>query len=499
MDRIFAIYFLRSRFVFVLISLSRAKIVQTPVLLCLISRQKSSGLSKMQNPSKDEGLSEEKSISTIRIPPAWKSVVETVEFARNADQFLNSRLLKHGELFGARILHFPVVFAASYRAVVDALKDPMDCLLKKKGYSGFPGLAIYNSDAILFQDGERHSELRKQLLSSRDLLLSDDFAISHLKTIRAIVDSMINGLKASAASVNNEEKNGQFVDVSIYPFVKKICSRIMFETLVRPNGGKDFDTYERENTRLWKGTVSTGLNLRLNLGFGMKKQSAYSAAKDALNELEKMFEDTKHEDSTSSGCPVRQPSLSKEAKVNHLLLFSSSMVVKAMAAIVTYFVKHTCEHPYILKKLFDQVCNESAEKSFPDILDQIILEIERLHPPIIGCCRHVEKSVTVRNVKIPEGNKLWCSFLTANRDPSVFESPEEFNPSRWVDSDTMHLTYGFHEHSCIGKPLSKMIVREICIGMVKAFRSWKVLSDNSVCRWLPVCRPSDGLPCRFYY
>mmetsp|Transcript_4464 Transcript_4464/g.5633 ORF Transcript_4464/g.5633 Transcript_4464/m.5633 type:complete len:217 (+) Transcript_4464:475-1125(+) len=190
--------------------------------------------------------------------------------------------------------------------------------------------------------------------------------------------------------------------------------------------------------------------------------------------------------------------MTEEERLNHYLMFSSSLVAKSIASVITSFMLEIARRPEILDKLKREI-RSNAENANNSYLDRVILEVERLYPPIIGCCRYSKKDVQIRGKSIPSGCNVWCSFLTSNRDPEHFSDPLAFRPDRWNNEtvrkkdDLVHFSFGAFSRSCLGKPLAKVVVREMIAGMILNF-DWQTLpNQNLEYRWLPVVRPVDGL------
>uniref|UniRef100_A0A7S3PQD5 Cytochrome P450 n=3 Tax=Aplanochytrium stocchinoi TaxID=215587 RepID=A0A7S3PQD5_9STRA len=122
--------------------------------------------------------------------------------------------------------------------------------------------------------------------------------------------------------------------------------------------------------------------------------------------------------------------MTEEERLNHYLMFSSSLVAKSIASVITSFMLEIARRPEILDKLKREI-RSNAENANNSYLDRVILEVERLYPPIIGCCRYSKKDVQIRGKSIPSGCNVWCSFLTSNRDPEHFSDPLAFRPDRW--------------------------------------------------------------------
>ncbi len=87
----------------------------------------------------------------------------------------------------------------------------------------------------------------------------------------------------------------------------------------------------------------------------------------------------------------------------------------------------------------------------------------RLASPAQGMFRRVTRPVILGGVPLPEGAVVFVSFISANRDETVFESPDEFNPDR--RHVRHHLSFGQGIHACLGNVLARMeataVLREL--------------------------------------
>ena len=61
----------------------------------------------------------------------------------------------------------------------------------------------------------------------------------------------------------------------------------------------------------------------------------------------------------------------------------------------------------------------------PDRISNAVEEIVRLCTPIRGLSRHVNHDTEVCGVPLSQGDRVWVLFAAANRDPSVFSSPDD--------------------------------------------------------------------------
>ena len=95
-------------------------------------------------------------------------------------------------------------------------------------------------------------------------------------------------------------------------------------------------------------------------------------------------------------------------------------------------------------------------------------EMIRFDPPLQLFERWVlTEDFAVGDVPIPRGAKLALLFGAANRDPRVFERPDEFDVAR--DNALQHIGFGGGIHVCIGAPLARI---ELEASLEALRRSW---------------------------
>ncbi|QUQ62770.1 cytochrome P450 [Kutzneria sp. CA-103260] len=87
----------------------------------------------------------------------------------------------------------------------------------------------------------------------------------------------------------------------------------------------------------------------------------------------------------------------------------------------------------------------------------------------LGLLRYAREDVEVEGVTIKRGDCVLLSTGAANRDPSVFTDPEEFDPAR---SPNIHLAFGHGVHFCIGASLART---ELKIALSTLFRRFPTL------------------------
>ncbi|MCO8254907.1 cytochrome P450 [Haladaptatus sp. AB618] len=84
---------------------------------------------------------------------------------------------------------------------------------------------------------------------------------------------------------------------------------------------------------------------------------------------------------------------------------------------------------------------------------QAIEEVLRYRSPIQSLDRVALEDVELNGHKIREGDVVTAWLGAANRDPELFDAPEEFRPER---RPNRHIAFGKGVHYCLGAPLARI-------------------------------------------
>lgn len=85
--------------------------------------------------------------------------------------------------------------------------------------------------------------------------------------------------------------------------------------------------------------------------------------------------------------------------------------------------------------------------------DRLVEEMLRHDSPLHLFERTATQDLEVQGVQIAEGQKIAALLGAANRDPELFDRPDEFDPTREANP---HLAFGAGIHFCIGAPLARL-------------------------------------------
>ncbi|MEV4235238.1 MULTISPECIES: cytochrome P450 [unclassified Nocardia] len=95
----------------------------------------------------------------------------------------------------------------------------------------------------------------------------------------------------------------------------------------------------------------------------------------------------------------------------------------------------------------------------PGRLPNAIEETLRFSPPVVQFRRTATRDFELHGVRIEEGDKVYLSYASANRDEEVFTDPDRFDILR--PNADQHLSFGAGPHYCMGTTLARLQMRTI--------------------------------------
>ena len=134
----------------------------------------------------------------------------------------------------------------------------------------------------------------------------------------------------------------------------------------------------------------------------------------------------------------------------------------------------------------DRLRDLRADRS---LLPNAIEELLRFDTPLQMFERWVLEPFEIHGIEIPRGAELGLLFGSANRDPSVFERPDELDLTR---EPNPHLSFGAGIHFCLGAPLGRQELQVSFTTLMDRFPNLELVEEP---RWKPnyIIRGLDGL------
>jgi cytochrome P450 len=132
-----------------------------------------------------------------------------------------------------------------------------------------------------------------------------------------------------------------------------------------------------------------------------------------------------------------------------------------------------------------------ADRIDPAADPDVITELLRLDSPVQAAIRTATHDTTVGDVTIGAGSTALVVVAAANRDPTVFDEPNEFRLSR---SGPAPLTFGYGAHHCLGASVARL---EIGAALPKILARRPTLAGTPTWRDTPAIRGPQTMPITF--
>ncbi|MFC0600177.1 cytochrome P450 [Streptomyces palmae] len=139
---------------------------------------------------------------------------------------------------------------------------------------------------------------------------------------------------------------------------------------------------------------------------------------------------------------------------------------------------------------------EPSESAF---LQCVINESMRLFPPSPTIPRQAKKDALIGSAKAPEGTMVMLNVAAIQRDPDIWERPDEFIPERFANGTPAkgtYLPFGAGAHMCIGKGFAMMEMSLLVMGVIEKFEISLHDSVGPDPEALITLRPRDGFKLR---
>ncbi len=120
----------------------------------------------------------------------------------------------------------------------------------------------------------------------------------------------------------------------------------------------------------------------------------------------------------------------------------------------------------------------------PVLMPTAVEELLRFTTPVpCGAARTLLDDVEVDGTTMPKGSKVLGMIISANRDETIFERPDDLDLGR---EPNRHLTFAFGKHFCLGNQLARL-EGQIAIGeLVRRFPAMRLAVPREDLRYKPV-------------
>jgi cytochrome P450 len=131
----------------------------------------------------------------------------------------------------------------------------------------------------------------------------------------------------------------------------------------------------------------------------------------------------------------------------------------------------------------------------PHVRESIMSELVRMDAPEPFITRETTEDMVVRGIHIPAGSVLRLVLGAANRDPDVFDNPQEFNFRR-PPEQSRNLTFSLGSHTCQGRLLAEAEIRVVWERIAQRYSRIELAGEPDI-RNTDASRHYSTLPLRF--
>lgn len=122
-------------------------------------------------------------------------------------------------------------------------------------------------------------------------------------------------------------------------------------------------------------------------------------------------------------------------------------------------------HPELRQRLIDD----------PDLLDVATEEFLRHSTPTQGLGRKVSRDAEFHGQQLKKGERVLLAWAAANRDPNVFDEPNEVKLDRHPNR---HLAFGVGQHRCLGSNLARTMFKVMVTEILRRLPDFAVIDDE---------------------
>jgi len=416
--------------------------------------------------------------------------------ADRGNEWLRDRINTYGPVWKASLLCTPTVFMSGVAANKFIFFNSALQVSTPLSYR-----RIFGDKSIVDAHGEDHRRIRGALM---EFLRPDKLKL------------YVGRIDAKVRQHMEENWHGR-TTVRVLPLMKQLTLDIISSLLfgLEPGAVRDALTYDFRS--MGDGIFAVPVNLPFTT-FGR----SLKAGRRARRLLEGITRDRKAmleqgEASPNTNLITRLLTLTDDQHGQQLLTIEE-IVDNLMFALLaghdttsmflTYMVRQLAKEPATLAAMVQEHEEVAMNKADGEPLTwedlskmkftwQVARETLRIEPPLFGNFRTATEDIEFDGYCIPKGWKVFWTTNVTQMDPSIFQDPEKFDPSRFGNQSSApppcsFVAFGAGPRICPGMDLVKIEALVLMHHLVRNF-SWK-LHCNSTSVRIPLPSPLHGMP-----
>ncbi|HEX9036862.1 MAG TPA: cytochrome P450 [Ktedonobacterales bacterium] len=397
------------------------------------------------------------------------------DYNMRVGSFLAEMYRAHGPIFRTRSFGLDIVYLVGPEANRFVLLTDRLKFSHHIGWGRLFNVVDMFGDGLLTMDGAEHDEHRK--------LMNPAFAISYMDRYVPLMNRVIRDRIATWGDVG---------EIDIYDEARKITFDVAAEALTGLKTGPEVDEFRE----LFMQILMLGMTATSQDDFNTRL-GVLHARLDALIRP-KIAERRANPTDDILGLLVRAKDAEGRPLSDERIIAHANILLVAghetSTSLSSWLFALLAQHADVAQRTLDEqlrLVGPTAEPTLADIkgmryLDNVLLEAERLYPPVSNGPRGVVEDFDFGGYHVPAGTYLLYSIAASHLIPEVFEQPEQFDPERFAppreeSKRTPYALVGFG-----GGP-------RVCIGINFAKVEMKALVSQALRRYEMELVPGQSL------
>ena len=354
-------------------------------------------------------------------------------------------LIEHCPLHKEDTFDPPFYVVSRHEDVLSMLTDPAQWT-----NGDGPGVFFQEGGVLGSADDPDHRRQRK--------VLQDGFRPAAIASLAPRVDIIGRELWDKAFASDGE---GDFVTLFAFPFPAIVIAEMLG---IRPE--------DREQFGHWSDDIVNGLGGGDLSLVAIANEGIYGFVDALVAERQEILErgDTPPDDLLSVLTVAYRNGDLQYGEVRRL---SQQVLVaghETTASLLSLMLYRLIQQPELVDLL----------RADPSLIPWAVEEFLRYDSPVQGLFRTNRDECVVHGEKIEAGTKVQLLFAAANRDPEVWQDPDDIQLDRFGPGTKPHLAFGWGVHHCIGNVLARREGQLALRWMVETFEKVELIGPVQV-------------------
>lgn len=411
------------------------------------------------------------------------------DYPMRVGPFLAEMYRQHGPIFRTNSFGLDIVYMVGPEANKFILQSDRLKFSHHMGWGQLFSVVDMFGDGLLTMDGPEHDAHRK--------LMNPAFTIAYMDRYVPLMNRVIR---------DRIENWGERGEIDIYDEARKITFDVAAEALTGLRTGPEVDQFRDVFMQI------------LMLGMTATSQEDFDTRLVALHERldalirPKIAERRANPTDDILGLLVTATGADGQPLSDERIIAHANILLVAghetSTSLTSWLFALLAQHPEATQRILDEqlaIIGPEGEPSLADIkamhdLDNVLLEAERLFPPVSNGPRGVVEAFDFGGYHVPEGTYILYSIAASHLIPEVFHNPDTFDPERFAPPREEHkrtayslVGFGGGPRVCIGINFAKVEIKALVSQALRRY-DLELVPDQSLVQFYRVTAvPLNGI------